>query len=212
MPCSFSPPARRMCPRRCAPPRSGRIRFRSRASFPAVKRPFPCRRARCIRSFRTESASRRGRGRARGGDRGGAFPRRAPSARARGAHLRYAARAGRTGSALAFRSARPAGLFRARRSLAGGAPLARLCRDGRQRPPPGGGSAPFLRSGRDARPRPARGIFLRARGGRHDDRRLRQRLDVHRAAQRKDRGASAGTAAAPCFFCRTKRASPPQCA
>lgn len=36
----------------------------------------------------------------------------------------------------------------------------------RQRPPPGGGSAPFLRSGRDARPRPARGIFLRARGGR----------------------------------------------
>ena len=61
MPCSFSPPARRMCPRRCAPPRSGRIRFRSRASFPAVTRPFPRRRARCIRSFRTESASRRGR-------------------------------------------------------------------------------------------------------------------------------------------------------
>lgn len=71
---------------------------------------------------------------------------------------------GGPGSALAFRSARPAGLFRARRSLAGGAPFARLCRDGRQRPPPGGGSAPFLRSGRDARPRPARGIFLRARG------------------------------------------------
>ena len=188
-----------------APPPLWQDTLSLRASFPAVKRPFPAPEG--AASTRSGRRARRGRAPvALAGRPGRSFSAPRSFCACAQARLRYALPVP-GGQALrsAFRKRSPVGLFRARRSLArrravrSAMPRRAATLSGRREALLSSGAEETLVRApcpRDISPRTGRtwpGDIVSGSG-----------WTIFRARSTKDRGASARTAAAPCFFCRTE--------